>query len=89
MEIAPLSLIMLSIIIKIKMTIEFDKFSHIYMKCYRHEKKKYCREQPNIQQCRMLSANEKMQSVFLNTHFSVIFVCFVYFVYSFNIFHFM
>ena len=51
-------------------------------------KTKYCWKQPNIQQW-MLIANEKIESVFLNAHFSVIFACFVYFVYSFNIFHFM
>ena len=49
---------------------------------------KYGWKQPNIQQSRLLSANYKIKSVFLNRHFVRIIVCLVNFVYSFNIVHF-
>ena len=49
---------------------------------------KHCRKQPNIQQSRLLSANQNIESVFLNRQLFSVFVCFVYFVYWFNIFHF-
>ena len=48
---------------------------------------KSSRKQPNIQQGRFLSANWKTELVLLNRHF-ILFVCFVYFLYSFNIIYF-
>ena len=69
------------LLILIGTTTEFIETSQICMTCT-----KYCRKQPNIQQSMLLSANQGAESVFLNRHFLRTFICFVYFVYSFNIF---
>ena len=45
-------------------------------------------ETTNIQQSRLFGANQQIESVFLRRHFFIIFVSFVYLVYSFDIFHF-